>query len=128
MKHDQGLLEGYAMKALEMTEPLPTAGWLNIEEVGATLSLPRDQSKQLALDMQQEGWAVVRFSPTESVADKLQLTHAGKKAIAEFRLTGWRQWLNKNPGVTAAVVSGAISLVFNALAELFKWWLAKPTP
>ena len=123
MKHDQELLERYAMKAAEMTEPLTPVEMLGIAAIGAAINLDRDQSIQLAGDMQQEGWAMVdyRLNPP-----KLQLTLAGKKAIAEFHLPKWRRWMHKNPGVLAGVVASGISVSFTAVLELFKWWLRQP--
>ena len=120
MKYDPRLLERYAVQALDMTEPLPPGDPLSVEDIGNSLGLDGVQSKQLAIDMQDERWATLSFATNPA---RLRLTLAGKKAIAEFRLPGWRRWLNANPGVLAGVVAGATSLAFNAAAEVFKWWL-----
>ena len=84
------------MKAVEMSEPLSPTQRLSIDDIATSLGLTGDEGEQLAMDMQDEGWAILDFGPTPP---KLRLTLAGKKAVAKFHLPQWRRWIDDNPGI-----------------------------
>jgi hypothetical protein len=120
MKHDQGQLEGYAVKALEMTEPIPPTQWLGIEAVGAALGLTADESKHLAGEMKGEGWAKLDYGMNPP---KLELTYAGRKAIEELRLSKFRRWINNNPGLWVTILAPILSILSAILVKLLERWL-----
>jgi hypothetical protein len=123
MKHDLALLEKYAMEVLKRTEPLGPADMVDVDAAGAAIGLTPMESRQLAYDMQQKGWAIFRSPAAVGLPAKVELTLHGKEEIAKFRLPKWRRWVDANPGLWVTILAPILSLASAILVKLLERWL-----
>ncbi len=108
------------MKALEMSESLPINKRAKIDDISAALELDRDEGRQLAGFMQEEGWVKLDYGPAEPT---LWVTLEGRKAIAKLRLPRLRRWIDANPGLWLTILTPALSIASAILVKVVEKWL-----
>jgi hypothetical protein len=120
MPYDQLRLERYAMHAEKMSQDSPPlSGGIDPVTVGGALGFSREDSLELAAHLHESGWARLKIKPE---GPRLTMTINGFKEVAKLRRPRWWRWLNDNPAVTAAIVSGAFLLA----AKILELLLSRP--
>jgi hypothetical protein len=107
------------MQCEELSESHRAVDWLEVDTVSAGLHMDRDEGRQLAVWLRDEGWLHLVFGVG---SPKLQLTLHGRREIVKLHKPRWYRWLDKHPAITSALVSGSISLGFFILTKLLQRW------
>jgi hypothetical protein len=87
----------------------------NIHEAGASPGLSVEEGRELAVSMQDVGWAVLNFAN-----NSMRLTEAGRRAVGRLSRPRLLRWSDDHAACTAAPVSLAVGLLLKAVDWLLK--------
>jgi hypothetical protein len=110
MAFHESRFERYAMQAEQMSQETPLLGGVEIDAVGQALDFTPEESREIALFLQDIRWGTVSFVG----APRLRLTPFGFREIAKLRRPGWRRWIDRHPlvlTIIASVISGIVVLL-----------------
>src|SRR5713101_5501822 len=93
MAFDKLRFEKFAMYVESQTDSDRRPGWCDLDAIGDALHLSREEAREYASYMREEGWANTEYANGAWI----RVTLAGRRAIANLRRAPWEKWVDRHP-------------------------------